>query len=427
MEILLIVVFSILNGVFAMSEAAVISARKSRLQQLADDGDMGAKAALELAQNPNRFLSSVQIGITLIGILSGAVGGATISHQISVQVARVPLLAPYSEAVGVFAVVLLITYLSLVFGELVPKRMALLNAERIAARVAPPMNTISRVAAPIINLLSFSTEGVLRLLGVRASNEPSVTAEDVEAMVKEGAQSGIFEASATHIVSKALRLDDQTLGHAMTPRTEMVWLDIDEPIEAIHDKIIAHPNDIYPVVRGDIDNVVGFAHACDLLRGSLRGKPLNLAEIMREPVFLTENTTLGRGLEQMQRCGEDLALVISEDGGIEGAVTLHSLMEKVVGNLERSAVNRGADGVWTFEGLMSISEVRAKLQIDTPFPGEEDEHFRSLGGFVMSHLGRVPRVSDHFTWEGWRFHITEMDHKRVAKVQVSHHTPETSA
>src|SRR5574341_2074164 len=287
-EILILILLILTNGLFSLAEMAVISARKARLQQRAEEGSQGAKTALALAVQPTRFLSTVQVGITLIGILSGALGGATIAERLAAFLARYPALEPYSEAIGVGIVVTVITYFSLVLGELVPKRLALSNAERIAALVAPLMQFVSRATKPIVSLLSSSTDITLRLLGIKPAGEPTVTEEEVKILIEQGRESGGFEDVEQEIVERVFRLSDRTVSSLMTHRSEMVWLDVEDPLEVNIKKMIASGHSNFVVCKGNVDQVIGVLRAKDLLREYARGGSVSIPASLQMPPIVPE-------------------------------------------------------------------------------------------------------------------------------------------
>ena len=423
-EIVLILVLILANGVFAMSEIAVVSSRRPRLQQRADEGDASAAAALRLANDPGYFLSAVQIGITLIGILAGAFGGATIAEQLARAFESIPWLAPYGESVSLVIVVIAITFLSLVFGELVPKRLALNEPERIAASMARPMRVLTTVTMPLVRLLSGTTELVLRLLGVKPSAEPPVTEEEIKIMVSLGAEAGVIAAAEQDLVTNVFRLGDLRVSAIMKPRTEVDWLDLDDPLEEVRRKVAASRYSRLPVARGSLDNILGVVQAKDLLGLCLDGEALDLQAAVRPAVFLPETTTALQLLETFKATGETMCLVIDEYGGSQGLVTATDVLEAVVGDLgmmgepdQPRAVQR-EDGSWLVDGLMQIDEFCATLGLDR-LAGEEDERYQTLGGFIMAHLERVPVVADHFETGGLRFEVVDMDERRVDKVLIT--------
>jgi putative hemolysin len=422
-EIILILALILANGVFAMAEIAVVSARKVRLQQRADDGDAAASAALKLARHPGDFLSAVQIGITLIGILTGAFGGATIAEELALALEPIPWLAPYRETVALVAVVLVITYLSLVLGELVPKRLALNSPENIASGIARPMTILAAATAPLVRLLSGSTELVFRLLRIRPSDEPAVTEEDVRSMLAQGTEAGLFEAAEEDLVAGVFRLADLRAGAVITPRTAIAWLDLEDTPEEIRRKITGSTYAQFPVARASLDNVVGVVNTRDLFARCLNGQPLDLKAVSRPPLFLPESTPALQVLAAFKEAGVTMCLVIDEYGGLHGLITLTDLLEAVVGDLgypgaaaKPQAVQR-PDGLWLVAGLISIDELKEIFRLEE-LPDEQENVYQTLGGFVMHQLGRVPAVTEAFEWNGWRYEVVDMDGQRVDKVLV---------
>jgi len=423
-EILFVLLLVITNGLFAMSEIAVLSARKVRLQQRAAAGDRGAGVALELASTPNRFLSTIQIGITLIGILAGAFGGATIAEELAAELSRVRGLAPYSEAIGVTVVVAGTTYLSLVVGELTPKRIALNNAERIASAVAPAMRTLSRLMAPAVRLLSLSTEALLSILGARSSVETPVTEEEVRLMIEQGTRVGVFMPAEQRMMKQVLRLDDLTVDALMIPRPEVIWLDLDDTPGEILRKVGASSHSQFPVARGDLDHVVGLVYAKDLLAQALSGRPLDLQAALQPAPFVPESVLALEVLERFREARAQVVLVIDEYGGFQGLMTLNDILEAIVGDFplpheeaELEVVQR-EDGSWLMDGRLLVDEVKEVLQLEElPFEGEG--HYQTLGGLMMAYLGHIPSAGDHFEWGGFRFEVVDMDGRRVDKALVA--------
>lgn len=420
-EVIVTLLLILLNGVFAMSETAFVSARKVRLQQRADRGDANAQAALELVNAPNRFLSTVQIGITLIGILAGAFGGATIAQSLSVSLRQISWLAPYAETVSFAIVVTAITYLSLVIGELVPKRIALNAPEQIATSVVRPMRLLSLLASPLIAFLSFSTEAVLRLLRVRPSSEPPVTEEEITHLIGQGRLAGIFEETEQDLVERVFRMGDRRVNALMTPRIEINWIDIDDPVDQIHQIISQSTRTRFPVSQGTLDNVLGIVHVKDLYIQLASGQPMNLRAIMQPALFVPESTRSFSLIERFKQSGRSIALVVQEYGEIEGVITLTDLLEALVGDLptagepiEREAMQR-EDGSWLLEGAISLEELQDILDIESLLD-QSSRSYETLGGLVMHELGRIPIVTDSFELAGWRFEVVDMDGRRVDKV-----------
>ena len=422
-EILLLVLLIVANGIFSMSEMAIISSRKVRLQNMANQGNKKARVALDLAESPNRFLSTVQVGITLIGILAGAFGGATISEKLAENLDQVPLLAPYSQGLSFGLVVMAITYLSLIVGELVPKRLALNNPEVIAASVAMPMRAIAAFASPVVHLLSASTDLVLRILGIGPSTEPQVTEEEIKVLIEQGTEAGMFEEAEQDMVERVFRLGDRPVSALMTPRPDIVWLDLEDTAEENRKKMMDSANSRFPVCQGGLDNVLGIMPVTDLLARSLSGEALDLTVSLRQPVFVPESTRGLKVLELFKQTGIHMALVVDEYGVIQGLVTLNDILVEIVGDVpsadeldDPQAVQR-EDGSWLLDGMLSVDEFFKIFAIDD-FQGEHRGSYQTLGGFVITHLGRIPNAADHFEWDGMRFEVMDMDGNRVDKVLV---------
>ncbi|MEH2311902.1 MAG: hemolysin family protein [Nostoc sp.] len=422
-EILIILVLIIANGVFSMSEMAIVSARKVRLQQLANQGDPKAKAALKLAESPNHFLSTVQVGISLIGILTGAFGGATIANRVAVYIKRVPLLAPYSDPLSFGIVVLIITYFSLIVGELVPKRLALNNPERIASIVAIPMQALAAIASPVVFLLSASTDLILRVLGITASTEPQVTEEEIKILIEQGTEAGTFEEAEQDMVERVFRLGDRPVSYLMTPRPDIVWLDLEDSAEENRQKMVDSAYSRYPVCQGGLDNVLGVIPVTDLLARSFRGEPLDLTVGLRQPVFVPESTRGLKVLELFKQTITHMALVVDEYGVIQGLVTLNDIMSEIVGDVpstdgqdQPQAVQR-EDGSWLLDGMLPVEDFLELFGMEE-WQSEERGSYQTLGGFVITNLGRIPAAADYFEWQSMRIEVMDMDGNRVDKVLV---------
>ncbi|MDQ5809641.1 MAG: hemolysin family protein [Actinomycetota bacterium] len=424
LQIAVIVLLTLLNGFFAMSETALVSSRKARLRQRSEEGDRGANAALELAGSPNRFLSTVQIGISLIGVLAGAFGGATLAEPLADALRVVPALAPYTGPIAFGTVVMAITYLSLILGELVPKRLALNGAEAVASRVAGPMRLISVVTSPAVWFLSFSTEAVLRLLGVRPPAESPVTEQEVEILMEEGARVGVFEEEERDLVRSALQLDDRPVRELMTPRPRVVWLDANDPPEEVRRRVAESRHSYFPVARGDLDDLLGIASIKDAWTRQASGQTTDLLGSLRPSPFVPEGAPATDALESFKRSGLPLALVIDERGHIEGLITLTDVLEALVGEVpdedeptEEDIVRR-EDGSWLVNGLLAAQELKEHLGLEE-LPRQEDADYQTVGGMVMDALGRVPAEGDRFEREGYSFEVLDMDGRRVDKVLVT--------
>jgi putative hemolysin len=423
LEIIVILSLILINGLFAMAEIAIVSARKLRLQQRMEDGDKRASLALKLADNPSRFLSTIQIWITLVGILAGAFGGATIAEQIGLWLQKIPWLASYGELIGVVVVVLVITYFTLVLGELVPKRLAMQNAEGIAIRLASPMEFVAKIASPLVWFLSASTNFVVKILRVHPAEEPSVTQEDIEVMLEQGTQEGTIQVAEQQMVAGIFRLADWDVGNLITPRTGIVWLDLDDSLDDNCRKIVESVHSRFPVARSSLDNVLGIVQTKDLLVARLTGKSLDLERLMIEPIIVPERMPVLEVLELFRESPLKLALVIDEYGGLQGLVTINDILGAIVGEntmssqIEEDAIVSREDGSWLIDGMLSIDELKEFLNLDE-LPEEKVADYQTLGGFMMTNLGRIPNPADHFTWGEYTFEVVDMDGFRVDKVLV---------
>jgi putative hemolysin len=419
----LILLLQIANGIFSGSEIAIVSSRKVRLEQLADRGNRKARSALKLAHSPNDFLSTVQVGITLIGILSGALGGATIAQRLKPLLDEVPALRGSSEVISLALVVSVITYLSLVIGELVPKRIALGNPEAIACEVAGPMRWLSRLTAPLVHILSGSTDAMLRFLGVKASEEPEITEEEIKALIRQGTESGVFEEVEHEMVQRVFRLGDRPIKSMMTPRTEIAWLDLEEPLELSLKEVLESTHSRFPVARGTLDDCVGTIRIRTLLTAVVENQPVDLEAMMQPPLFVAASMRALNVLEQFRQTGVHIAMVTDEFGGIEGLLTLNDLMEAIVGDLpsaedqEEPLVIEREDGSWLLDGSLDIGDFKVLVHRDE-LPDEVSGIYHTIGGFVMHQLGRIPMAGEHFRWDGLSFEVMDMDGKRVDKILV---------
>lgn len=423
LEIVIILILIIANGVFALTEMSIVSSKKARLEKRAEAGDKGAKNALDLAEDPTPMLSTIQIGITLIGILTGTFGGATLSKYVS-EYLKTTTLAPVADTVGLVLVVSIITYLSLIIGELVPKRLALNNPEPIASLVAQPMKTFAKMAAPVVHFLTASTNWVLRLLGVKPSEEPPVTEDEIRILLEQGTEAGAFEKEEQHMIDRVFRLTDAKAHTLMAPRTQMTWLDVEDSAEHNLQIIIESTHNRFPVAKGDLDNFVGVLYVNDLLNQYIHEKTFDLHKIIREPEHIPESMKAFKILELFKKAGVHEALVIDEYGGVAGFITLHDILEELVGDMPLSNETPPAhiiqreDGTWLVDGLLSIEEFKEYFAIDN-LPLEEKGYYHTVGGFIVTHFGRFPAASDHLHWQGYRFEVVDMDKARVDKVLVS--------
>lgn len=423
-ELLFIFFLLLANGVFALAEIAIVSARKVRLQQAAEQGNAGARAALQLANAPGGFLSTVQVGITLVGILMGAFSGASISDVLTTRLKQTPALAPYAHTISLGLVVLLTTYLSVVVGELVPKRIGLNSPEQIAASVAGPMQFLSRLATPVVWVLERSSEGLLRLFGIRAAAELPVTEEELKVLIEQGTEAGVFEAAEQELLGRVLQLGDRRVGSLVVPRTEIVWFEVDEAPESLRAKITRGLYSRFPVCEGSPDRVLGIVTTHDLLAQCLAGEPLDLRSALRAPLFVPETLRAFRLLELFRDTGNQFAVVIDEHGGTHGIVTPTDILEAIVGELPELGelaepnIQERQDGSWLVDGALPFSELLHHFRLPATLVGGA-RGFETLGGFIAAHLGRIPLSGDRLELGPLRLEVVDMDGYRVDKVLVT--------
>lgn len=429
LEITLILLLIFLNGFFSMSEIALVSARKVRLQQRAEKGEKAARWALSLRHPVNRLLSTVQIGITLVGVLTGALGGATLAERLVVVFKDISWLVPYSQAVALTLVVIVTTYLSLVIGELIPKRIALNNPERIALAVSGIMHFMARISSPLVSFLGASTDLGLRILGAKPSKEPPITEEEIKGLMQEGARVGVFEEAEQDMVEGVFRLTDRSIDALMTPRTEIEWIDIDDPFEKILQEVRKSNHSRLPVAQGSLDNVIGILQVKNLLDENLRQESGYIQELLQPPLFVPEGMPAIKALEMVKSSGVHEALVIDEYGGLLGMVTLFDVLSAIVGeipsrdNQEEPQIVVREDGSYLLDGALPVDEFKDLFEIDE-LPEEEHIGFQTLAGFVLNEIGAVPVAGDHFHWKRFRFEVLDMDGNRIDKVLVSFSPPE---
>ena len=407
-----------------MSEIAVVAARKVRLQQRADEGDERAKSALELAHDPNKFLSTVQFGITLVGVLAGAYGGSRLAEPLAEPIARIPALAPYAEGIAFGLVVGGITVLSLIFGELVPKRIGLNSPEAIASWVAKPMMVLARIGGPIVALLTSSTNVVMRVFGIKGDAEPNLTEDEIKALISQGAETGAVGATEENIVQRVFQLGDQRVAAIMTPRPDIEWIDVDASEEELREFLASHAHTQFVVCHGGLDEVLGIVRSADLLPIAFKGSRIDLRSLVREALFVPDSMPAVQLLESFRSSHKHVALVMDEYGAVEGLVTVTDLLTAIVGELPADAseaqgafVSR-ADGSWLVDGSAAMEQVASHFGLD-PLPEEEAGAYHTIGGFVMARLGRVPKAADTFEWGGMKFEVMDMDGRRIDKVLVA--------
>lgn len=425
MDVLLLSGLFILNGIFAMSEIAILSSRKIRLQQAVEDGVASARAALDLANEPSHFLSTIQVGITLIGIMSGALGEAALAGRLAAYLRTFPAVEAYSDGLARTIVVIGITYFSLIIGELVPKRLALLKPEKIAMFIARPMGWLSLITYPLVKLLSWSTDFVLLILRAKKTDEPLVTEKEIKLMIDQGTEAGVFHKGEKAMVSNVMRLDALKVGAIMTPRMDMYYLDVANPIEENRRRLIESPHSIIPVCRNGLDNVLGVIAAKDLLKRALSGEELKLQAAVRPVNYIPKSLSPVQLLEEFKRSKIALALVVDEYGEIAGLATLKDVMEAIVGDIpseetddeEPEAVQR-EDGSWLLDGTLTVEKFKQLFDVEE-LPDEAAGDFHTIGGFVMLQLGHVPKAADQFSWGRLIFEVVDMDRNRVDKILVS--------
>lgn len=420
MEVILLLSLILLNGLFAMSEIALIAARKARLQRLVADGDAGAAAAVRLGESPTQFLSTIQIGITSIGILTGIVGEAAFARPFGEWLGRIGVHSAWSGLLATALVVVTVTYLTIVFGELAPKRLGQIGAEAVARRVARPMEVLAAASRPFVRLLSGSTDMVLRAFGVKPGTVPTVTQEEINALLEEGSDAGVIEQQEHAMVRNVFRLDDRQIASLMVPRGEVVCLDATLPLEENLARIEQEAHTRYPVVRGGLHDIVGVVNARQLLLHALRGEKPDLTTSLEPAAFMPETLTGMELLENFRATGAELAFVIDEYGEVLGIVTPQDVMEAITGEfkpqrLEDAWALQREDGSWLLDGLIPVPELKDRLEL-AAVPEEEKQRYHTLSGMLMLLLGRLPHTGDRVRWEDWDFEIVDIDGKRIDKV-----------
>ncbi len=424
MDVALLIFLILLNGLFAMSEMALTASRKARLQVMLEAGDAGAQAAMDLHDNPTKFLSTVQIGITSIGVLNGIVGDAAFSAPFAEWLSKTFEIHDRAASVTATAmVVVTITFLTIIFGELVPKRVGQLYPEVVARRVASPMNWLSLIARPFVKLLTFCTVGTLRLMGIRGGPTRSVTEEEIAASLEEGLDAGVIEAQEHQMVRNVFRLDERTVGSMMIPRAEIVWLDALATLDETLKVISLEEHSRYPVCRGGLSDVLGLVSAQSLLQQSMQGRTLDVMERLQPAVFVPETLSGMELLDQFRASSAQLVFVVDEYGEVQGMITVRDVLEAITGEFttpsdEDSWAVRRDDGSWLFDGLIPVPELKDRLELKE-LPEEDRGRYNTLAGMVMLLLGRLPRTTDAVEWEGWRFEVVDLDGKRVDKVLAS--------
>jgi putative hemolysin len=421
-ELSIVVLLVLLNGFFAMSELAIVSARRARLRQLADDDNIGAQLVLRMGEDPSSFLSIVQIGMTLNSVFAGAYSGATLAGKLAGYLNTIDWIAPHGEATALGITVAGVSYLNLVIGELVPKRIGLAYAEPIAIRVAHAMGVLALMAAPVVWLLKRSTEIILRLMHLHQPPEQKVTEEEIKDMIAEGTESGALKPGEKNMLDGVMRLADRTVRTIMTPRMDVVWLNIENTPTELKTIIRSSGYSRFPVARGDMEEILGVVHAKDLLNASFDGLNLSLKPVMRPPLIVPDTTPVLRLLDQFKQAGQHIAIVVDEYGSVEGIVSITDIIESITGGLpERGRETAGKpvlreDKSWLIDGMTPIDEVEALIKLKN-MRGDGD--FETIAGFMVDRLGRIPAAGDFLRWEGARFEVVDMDGRRVDKVIVA--------
>lgn len=423
MDTALVLFLILLNGVFAMSEMALTASRKARLQVMLEAKESGAQAAMDLHENPTKFLSVVQIGITSIGVLNGIVGEAAFSGPLARWLENLGLAGPVADVSATALVVVLLTIATIIFGELVPKRLGQIYPETVARLVAPPMEFLSMVARPLVKLLTFATEATLGLMGLRGKAQRGVTEEEIAASLEEGLDAGVIEEQEHQMVRNVFRLDERQVGSMMIPRAEIAWLDIDDEAPAVLEMLRAHGYSRYPVCRGGLTEVVGVVSAQTLLQRALSGQALSLGQDLEAPIFVPETLSGMELLDHFRASDAQLVFVVDEYGEVQGVISVRDVLEAIAGEFSAPsdgdawAVQRD-DGSWLMDGLIPVPEFKDRLELKE-LPEEDRGRYNTLAGMIMLLLGRLPRTTDAVEWDAWRFEVVDLDGKRVDKVLVS--------
>ena len=424
-NILIILVLFFFNAIFAMYEIAMVAARQTRLEQRVEEGSQGAADALFLLADPNQqFLSTVQIMITLIDTLAGGIGGALISRPLAEVLKNISWLAPYADTVALIFVVVVITYFSIVLGELIPKRLAVSKPENVVTTLSPAIKLLTRIFRPLTKFLSASTNFGINLLQIDTETGPIITEDEIKSYLEQGRDIGLIEESEREMVTGIFRLGDRRVEALMTPRLEMAWIDINAPVEEIWQHIAQTPHSRIPVADGDLDNIMGYVQIRDLLGRTPQDQDFNLQEYIKEPIYVPENMAALKALDNFQTSGVHLAMVVDEFGGITGMVTDYDILEAIVGEIPEDGADtdvlavKREDGSWLFDGLIVIDQLKEILDISA-IPGEERGAFQTLSGFVMSQLGRIPKTGAKFAYDNFIFEVVDMDGRRVDRVLVS--------
>jgi putative hemolysin len=419
MEVIIIIILILINGFFAMSEISLVSARRSRLEASAKKGNAGAKKAVELAENPGRFLSTVQVGITLIGILTGLFGGETIATDLEVQIKKVSILEPYSHGISVTLVVIIITYFSIVVGELVPKRIGLTMPESIAKFISRPMFALSKIASPFIWLLTKSTEALIKLLRIKKTENSQVTEEEIKAIVQEGKEAGSIEEIEQDLVENIFHLSDRTINSLMTHRNQLVWIDTQVAFEEQFRKLVESELTVFPVCKGTIDEIEGVFYLRDYAKAIMKKEEFRLSNWIKRPLFLPENMRAYTALEKFQESRVHFAVIVDEYGSVQGVITLNDLLDEMVGDIiieeeDEKEIIRREDGSYLVNGSANINDLLEVLNLPT-----EEAEYHTVAGLILHHANHIPQTGFTFHWHGYKVEVIDMDGHKIDKVLIS--------
>ena len=422
-EIIIILILIIFTGYLSMAELAVVSVRKSKIQKYIEEGNDNAQIVLDLLEDPNEFLSTVQIGISLIGVLTGAFGGVTLANPLSKLIPFIP----YSQQVSVAIVVIITTYLTLVIGEIVPKVIALNEPEKVSLKVAKSMLILSKISKPVSFILAKSSSFLLWLMRIENGNDDIVTEEEIELMIKEGIEDGTIEEEEENIIKRVFKVDDQKVESIMTPRNEIIWIDLEDPREINKVKIIESKRSIFPIASGELDDFIGVVQAKDILSAMFGDDDFDVHKIVKEPLVVSENLET---LELLKEFKENqgyvhMSLVVDEFGSVEGLITLNDLLEGIVGDIpgideeDDPIATQRKDGTWLIDGRFGIDRFKELFDINETFPDEEEDGFTTLAGFILSISGTVPDVDDKYQWKRFCFEIVDLDGHQIDKILVT--------
>ena len=424
-QIFLLLTLIIINGLFSMTEMAVVATRRARLQTCLENGDRRAQTVLDLLDNPNDFFSTIQIAISLIGVITGAIGAQTFSHYLADTLAKVSFLKGIAQPLSVLLISVIITYFSLVIGELIPKRIATNNPEKISMAMCGPVKVLASIFRPIVRILSFSTEAGLKLMGIKENEENTVSEDEIKVMIEQGKQDGVFEENEQDIVESVFRMSDRTVDALMTPRTELPWIDLEEPLEESLKEIAESTYHYFPLVRGNPDDVIGVISSKALLDAYIRGETLDLEKIAEPPLFVPESKPALSLLDDLKASESNFAVVLDEYGGFSGMITPYDLLNELVGDVtnigdepnDEDDILVRDDGSWSFDGMVDIEEFKETIGV-RELPDEDRVGYQTLAGFILSYRGAIPSIGDNFDWNGFHFEIADMDGLRIDRVIV---------